>query len=130
MKTRCIVLIAALALLAFINCSGGGSSEAKEYTHNTAGFKITAPANWEMIEQTSEAFEFRRGNFMLIEVAGSIFEEEVDYIMHNPDFEPSLLLEDAALLFLKEYCKEAGMTGYKFYELKFTIFLILEVCNG
>jgi len=116
MKTQTIAIIAVIATLTIISCGGSGggaSSVPTEYLHDAAGFKITAPAGWEMMDKSVETYEFRQGDYMLIEVGGFDLGKDLYETLNDPEFDYPLFLEDASLGFLKDYCKEAAITGYR-----------------
>jgi len=110
-----IVIIFAASLLMLAGCDSA-PSEPKEYTHTLGGFKVTAPAHWKLISEDHELYEFRRGNYKLIEVGS--FDLDIpkgDLDMLTPD-ELSNTLEDESLRGLKNYCEGAKITGYRITE--------------
>lgn len=114
MKTRFSILIIIPVLLFFINC--GGESVPKEYQHTRAGFIITAPAGWSKASEDNEMYEFRSGNYKLIEVGGfdlGVPSEDL-YSISLGEFVS--LLRESALDGLDGYCDEARIRNYMINE--------------
>ncbi|UCC12194.1 MAG: hypothetical protein JSW02_01265 [candidate division WOR-3 bacterium] len=90
----------------------GGPSEAMEYTHSRAGFKITIPAGWTKISEDNEMFEFRSGDLKLIEVGGFDLELTMDELSGITDAEVAEWIEESTHEGLEGYCDEARIVGY------------------
>ncbi len=107
MRKRYIISIIATAAFFIIACGGGAPSEPVVYTHQIAGFKITAPAGWKKMSEDSEMYEFRMGNFKLIEVGGFDLELTADELAEITIAEIAEMVAEATLSGLEGYCEEA-----------------------
>jgi hypothetical protein len=107
--TKLWIAVFVLGVL-FLHC--GGPSQAMEYTHLRAGFKITIPAGWAKISEDSEMFEFRSGDFKLIEVGGFDLELTRDELAGITDAEVAEWIEESTHEGLEGYCDEARIVGY------------------
>lgn len=114
MKKKYYVLIVVVLMVFFIRC---GESEPKEYTHTSAGFKITAPGGWSKISEDNEMYEFRAGSRRLIEVGGfdlGIPPEDL-YALTYAEF--NTMLKESVLEGLDGYCEEAMIADYEAKDL-------------
>lgn len=118
MKVRyCLIIIA--VFLSCIRC--GAPSEPKEYIHARAGFKITAPAGWKKISEDFEMFEFRSGDYKLIEVGGFDLGIPPDDFYNLTDDEFFELLRESTREGLDGYCIEATIRDYTISDARETV---------
>lgn len=110
MRLKYHYTIIVLIIVCAIKC--GGHSEPKEYMHTQAEFKITVPVGWKKTFEDHEMFEFRSGDYKLVEVGG--FDLEVPphelYNISNEEF--SELLMASTLEGLDGYRIDAQITDY------------------
>ncbi len=110
MKYTKLMIAVLITVVLFLHC--GGPSEAMEYTHGSARFKITIPAGWEKISEDNEMFEFRSGDSKLIEVGGFDLELTRDELTGITDAEVAEWIEESTHEGLEGYCDEARIVGY------------------
>lgn len=110
MKYKQLLFIPCILVLILSHC--GGPSEATEYAHRGAGFKITIPAGWVKISEDNEMFEFRSGDYKLIEVGGFDLGLTRDELTGITDAEVAEWIEESTLEGLEGYCDEARIVGY------------------
>lgn len=109
MKIKYYMLIS-IAALWFIDC--GGPSEPKEYIHTQAGFKITTPAGWKKTSEDHEIYEFRSGDYKLVEVGGFDLPVPPEDLFSLPTDEFVSLLRESTLDGLDGYCLDARIRDY------------------
>ena len=114
MKYVTMMIAMLITSVLFLHC--GGPSEATEYTHGRAGFKITIPAGWAKISEDNEMFEFRSGDYKLIEVGGFDLELTRDELTGITDVEVAEWIEESTHEGLAGYCDEARIVGYTIQE--------------
>jgi hypothetical protein len=104
------MFIPLVLVMVYLHC--GGPSEATEYIHQGARFKITIPAGWVKISEDNEMYEFRSGDYKLIEVGGFDLELTRDELTGITDAEVADWIEESTLEGLEGYCDEARIVGY------------------
>ena len=110
MRLKYQFVICVLVLMCASMCSA--PSEPKEYIHTQADFKITAPVGWRKTFEDHEMFEFRSGDYKLVEVGGfdiGVPSHEL-YDISNEEFLELLIA--STLEGLNEYCIDAQMRDY------------------
>jgi hypothetical protein len=107
-KYYCLLVF---VIMAFV-VSTCAPSEPVEYVHEKAGFKITIPAGWTKMSEDSEMYEFRSGNYKLIEVIGFDLELAQQDIADLTDSEFKNMVRQSALDGLEGYCDEAEIQDY------------------
>jgi hypothetical protein len=88
-------------------------SEPVTYNHEKAGFRITVPAGWAKMSEDDEMYEFRSGDYKLIEVVGFDLELTEEDIQDLTDSEYQDMVRKAAIDGLEGYCEEAEITDYR-----------------
>jgi hypothetical protein len=112
MNIKHFMSIVVLTALIIVACSGGAPSEPVVYTHQKAGFKITAPAGWKKMSEDSEMYEFRMGNFKLIEVGGFDLEFTAEELADITITDIADIVKEATMGGLEGYCEEATIDNW------------------
>lgn len=110
MRLKYQLVASILVVFCVLKC--GAPSEPKEYIHTQADFKITAPAGWRKTFEDHEMFEFRSGDYKLVEVGGfdiGVPSHEL-YDISNEEFLELLIA--STMEGLDGYCIEAQMRDY------------------
>jgi hypothetical protein len=114
-KSKLLVMaIIPVMIMPLVRC--GPPPAAKEYTHTTSGFKFTAAAGWNLVDQDSERYEFRLGNYKLVEVAGFDLELKPSDLAELDDELTGALLKESTMGGLEGYCEEARIKNYNITE--------------
>lgn len=109
-RSRLLILAIIPILMLMVFC--GPPPAAKEYTHTAAGFKFTAAAGWNLVDQDNERYEFRLGNYKLIEVGGFDLELKPADLAELDDELTGVLLKESTMGGLEGYCEEAKIKNY------------------
>ncbi|UCG90845.1 MAG: hypothetical protein JSV97_07075 [candidate division WOR-3 bacterium] len=119
MKAHYCIFVITAFFLSCVHC--GAPSEPKEYIHTRAGFKITAPAGWKKKSEDFEMFEFRSGDYKLVEVGGFALGIPPDDFYRLTDDDFFALLRESTREGLDSYCTEATIRDYTISDSRETV---------
>jgi len=111
-KLAILAIIPIILLIVFC----GPPPAPKDYTHATAGFKFTAAAGWNLVDQDDERYEFRLGSHKLVEVAGFDLELKPSDLAELDEELTGVLLKESTMGGLEGYCEEAKIKNYSVTE--------------
>lgn len=111
MKKLHLINVVLLAGFFIIAC-GGAPAEPVVYTHQNAGFKITVPGGWKKMSEDPEMYEFRMGNFKLIEVGGFDLEFTPEELADITVEDIADIVKEATMSGLEGYCEEATIEDW------------------
>jgi len=114
MKAKHLIIVLIPAVLFFIRC--GTPPAPEDYIHTTAGFKFTVTAGWNKADEDKERYEFRQGNYKLVEVGGFDLEVKPEELTQLNDELTGAMLKESTMGGLEGYCTEAHIKNYSITE--------------